>query len=524
MLQIGARTTRSGFTIVWFRKLAAAVAVQASRVHLQSQRKAKGWGLAIRFLTVLSKLQSSSRFEWTQKLCLVLLTRMKRCGFALSLRQGTGVSPSRKHPSTTWFHCAPSSAGLGVCKGLRLENLQSPSQSRTLIRPRFKFIYLLPFALLANLCIAQSGQKSRQDFAALSRGADAARDAEDLSEAALLYQRALALHPAWQEGWWSLGMVQYVKGSFTLCAHAFQRLTVLNPANGTAYVMLGLCEFELDQDAQALRHIEQGETIGIHADAQLANVMRYHHGILLQRLGKFEGAREVLMGLCVDGEQPKPLLNGLGMIALRMPDRHPPPEGSLAADIVARLGLAMSYEAQHKLEQARQIYDEVAQQYPDFPNVHVVYGRFLSEQHDVPAATEEFEQEIKNYPGNVIARLQIASDYYRVDSAAGIPYAKEAVRLAPQYPFGHYVLGLLLVDAGEYRKAVPELETARRTFPHKVPQIYLSLGVAYSHVGRKEEAARAHAMFVQLKKEQEQHAATTEPSGETDQGNITPPQ
>jgi tetratricopeptide (TPR) repeat protein len=387
-----------------------------------------------------------------------------------------------------------------------------------------RIMRILPIALLVGLSIAQSGQKPRQDFAALSSEANAARDTEHLSEAALLYQRALALRPAWQEGWWSLGMVQYVNGSYTLCARAFQRLTVLKPTNGAAYVMLGLCEFELDQDTQALRHIEQGETIGVPADAQLANVMRYHHGILLQRLGRFEGAGEVLKGLCVDGEQPKPLLSGLGMVALRMPDRHPPPEGSVAADIVARLGLAMSYEAQHKLEQARQIYAEVAQQYPDFPNVHVVYGRFLSEQHDVPAATQEFEQEIKNYPGNVIARLQIASNYYRVDSAAGISYAEEAVRLAPQYPFGHYVLGLLLVDAGEYTKAIPELETARRTFPHKVPQIYFSLGIAYSHVGRKEEAARARVMFVQLKKEQEQHAAAMEPSEETGKGNITPPQ
>jgi hypothetical protein len=31
-------------------------------------------------------------------------------------------------------------------------------------------------------------------------------------------------------------------------------------------------------------------------------------------------------------------------------------------------------------------------------------------------------------------------------------------------------------------------------------------------------------MFVQLKKEQEQHAAAMEPSEETGKGNITPPQ
>jgi tetratricopeptide (TPR) repeat protein len=510
---------------VRIREMGSTVTDQPDGLPLRPGYQVNSWVPAIRFSGHLSESQQIAGNPMRPTRHSNWLSQARGSAFAPSFFwRRLIVFPIRGHSSTDDLRKGAPAFRLRTLAGLSLKNPGSATQSTWIGWQHAWIMCLLSFALLANLGIAQNGQQLRQDFANLSREADAARDAEDLNQAATLYQKALTFRPAWKEGWWSLGMVQYVTSHYTLCAHAFQRLTVLVPTNGSAYVMLGLCEFELDRDAQALRHIEQGESIGIHADPQLAHVVRYHEGILLQRLGEFEGAKEVLMGLCVDGEQPKPLLNGLGMIALRMPDRNPPPEGSPAADIVARLGLAMSYEAQHKLDQARQIYAQVAQQHPDYPNVHIAYGRFLSEQQDVPAANQEFEQEIKNYPDNVTARLLIASDYYRVDSATGIPYAEEAVRLAPQYPFGHYVLGLLLVDAGEYRKAIPELETARRTFPHKIPQIYFSLGVAYSHVGRKDEAARARAMFVQLKKEQEQHAATTEPSAETGTGNITPPQ
>lgn len=362
----------------------------------------------------------------------------------------------------------------------------------------------LPIALAAGLAIAQTRPTPKHDFATLAANADAARAGDRLAEAALLYRKALALRPAWLDGWWSLGMVEYVRDNYAEAAFAFQKLIALTPktGDGTSHVMLGLCEFELGHDERALQNIVEGEKIGVPADAQIANVMRFHEGILMQRLGRFEGAREVLEGLCVDGLQPKTLVNGLGMVALRMSDRNPPPEGSVAARVVASLGLAMSYAAQHKFEQARQLYVATAQQYPDFPNVHYAYGRFLSETRDLPAAAQELQHEIKNYPGNVVARLQIASDSYRINSAAGLPYAEEAVRLDPKYPFGHYVLGLLLLDAGNYRKAISELEIARRTFPHQVSQVYVALGTAYARVGRMEDAKQARAVCAQLQKQQ----------------------
>ena len=102
---------------------------------------------------------------------------------------------------------------------------------------------------------------------------------------------------------------------------------------------------------------------------------------------------------------------------------------------------------------------------PTFPNVHYAYGRFLLATEDLEDGVARFLEEIEQNPGHVRARMQIAAARYRVDSAAGIPFAREVVQLEPRYPFGHYLLGLLYFDTGDVARAIPELETAVRMVP-----------------------------------------------------------
>jgi predicted Zn-dependent protease len=93
--------------------------------------------------------------------------------------------------------------------------------------------------------------------------------------------------------------------------------------------------------------------------------------------------------------------------------------------------------------------------------------------------------------------MQIAAVHYRVDSAAGIPFAAEVVKLEPTYPFGHYLLGLLYFDSGDVQHAIPALEAAARMAPREA-QFQFALGNAYAKAGRKEDAARARAAFRNL--------------------------
>src|SRR5271170_5067038 len=115
---------------------------------------------------------------------------------------------------------------------------------------RFLSATSLLFLLLAVgqplLAQAKSGTEG---FDSLAQRAAAERDADRLDEAVALYRKALALRPKWAEGWWSLGTLEYDRNNYRSAASAFRQLLPLTPKNGTAFAMLGLCEFELGQDA-----------------------------------------------------------------------------------------------------------------------------------------------------------------------------------------------------------------------------------------------------------------------------------
>ncbi|MBZ5550393.1 MAG: tetratricopeptide repeat protein [Acidobacteriia bacterium] len=362
-------------------------------------------------------------------------------------------------------------------------------------------LLLIALGLLASALKAQTKPAANPGFAALAAKANAARDAGRLDEAVALYHKALALRPGWAEGWWSLGTIEYDQSAYAEAERAFQTVTVLAPKNGTAYVMLGLSEFELGHDDLSLRHIQKGTDLGLDKDLGLRHVVLYHEGVLLQRKGKFEAAQETLEQLCLQGVQNDEIANALGMTLLRLTTKNPPAQGAADADIVVRIGRAECLAGQKKYDEARPGFETVVKENPNHPNIHYAYGLFLLEARDLPAGVEQLKQEIANNPGHVFARLQIAAAQYKEDSAAGIPYAEEAVKLSPGVPFGHYLLGLLLLDADESARAIPELEIAQKTFSRD-PKVYFALGSAYSRVGRKLEAARARATFEQLSKEQ----------------------
>ena len=335
-----------------------------------------------------------------------------------------------------------------------------------------------------------------QSFDSLSQRAAAARDANQLDEAVSLYKKALALRPKWAEGWWSLGTLEYDRNNYRSAAAAFRQLLPLAPSDGTAYAMLGLCEFELGNDAEALKHLERAKTLDVSSNPQLRRVLLYHDGILLLRVSKFQSAQTVLGGLCLDSIPNDDAIHALGLAVFRIAPQAAPPENSPGASIVQRAGHAECLAVQKKYDDARAEYASLANEYPDYPNIHYVFGKFLAESND-PAAVAEFQKEIQNNPRDINSRLEIAATEYKINSAAGIPYAEQAVELNPHVPFAHYLLGLLYLDVDNYQKAIPQLELAQKAFPNDA-KIYFALGSAYSRAGRRQDAEKARATYQRL--------------------------
>lgn len=354
--------------------------------------------------------------------------------------------------------------------------------------------------LLIISALAGSQQPAGSTFGKLAAKAQKASEENRLDDAARLYARALAIKPKWAEGWWSLGTLEYDLDHYAKAAADFEKLLALQPENGNAHAMLGLCDFELGREKLALQHLQKGKNIGLAKDEALWKVVLYHEGILLQRKGSFEAAQETLEELCLRGAQGDDAANVLGMTMLRLNAKNPPLQGSADADVVLRVGQAECLAGEKKYDEARRAFEEVVKENPAYPNIHYAFGLSLLELRDVPGSVEQFKEEIKNNPNNVFARLRIAAVLYKEDSTAGIPYAEEVVKIDPRMGFAHYLLGLLLLDTDNYERALPELEIAEKAFPREA-RLYFALGSAYSHAGRKQDAVRARATFERLNKE-----------------------
>lgn len=338
---------------------------------------------------------------------------------------------------------------------------------------------------------------SSAQFQALSQRAMAALDADHLQDAVPLFRKALALNPRWAEGWWSLGTAFYDQNSYAEAELAFQHVLALDPKHGTAHALLGLCEFELGDDKAALRDIEASKTLGTDIDPQLRDVVFYHEGLLLQRAGRFVAAEKPFASLCLGGAASSDVVRAFGMTVLHLRDRQPPPAGTDLAGAVDQVGRAVCSAAQKDFDSARQQFSAAIAAHPTTPYVHYAFGRVLVDARDVPGAVAQFKLEIDLGHDRVLPMLQIAAAEYKVDPSAGLPYAQQAVALAPNLPFGHYLLGLMLVNTGAEEQAIPELEIARKAFPKDL-RIYWSLASAYARAGRTKDAAGARAEVSRL--------------------------
>jgi tetratricopeptide (TPR) repeat protein len=364
----------------------------------------------------------------------------------------------------------------------------------------------LVFPLCGMAAIAQTNRGPRGDFDAIARHAAEASEQNRLNEAARLYRQALALRPKWAEGWWSLGTIEYDQDHYAKAATDFERLIGLQPKNGTAHVMLGLCQFELGKDNAALRSLLKAEELGVIKDEQLRKVALYHLGVLELRARKFGDAKEALDQLARLHVRTKELITALGLAALLITPKDAPPEGTPGAAVVDRAGAAEALLVAKDYEQAKQAYVQLTGEFPSYPNLHFAFGRLLLEVNETDAAVEQFQLELRRDPENVNSLLEIAAVRYRVDSQDGLKYAEKALTLAPR-PFAHYLVGVLRLDTGNPAGAIPELEIARKAFPNE-PRIYFSLGNAYARTGQKIQAAKARAEFARLNKDERQKAAT----------------
>jgi tetratricopeptide (TPR) repeat protein len=351
------------------------------------------------------------------------------------------------------------------------------------------------------------------EFNKLAKQADAAREAGRLEDAIRLYNQALQLNPRWVEGWWYLGSIFYDRDRYSEARDALRILLSNDGKNGPAWALIGLCEFQLRNYDPALADIQYARVLGMGDNKEFINVTRYHAGILMTRSGQFEIGYEALRDFARDGNESPSVIEALGLNILRMPflPAEAPPD---KRELILLAGRAAFYQAARRVQETERAFKELLARYPEAPNVHYAYGVFLLI--DSPdAAVEEFRRELQVSPANVPAMLQIAFEYIkRNDFENARPYAEKAVDAAPTLFATHNALGRVLLELGKIDEAIKELETGVKQAPDS-PEMRFALARAYARAGRKEDAARERATFLELDKQKR-----TERSGPQSVGGI----
>jgi tetratricopeptide (TPR) repeat protein len=340
-----------------------------------------------------------------------------------------------------------------------------------------------------------------QAFDQLASEANAAREADRLDEAIDKYQRALALRPQWAEGWWLVATIFYDRDNYAEAARGFAQAARLQPKAGATWAMLGICEFQLARYDDALTHIHQGREVGVNDNVELTRVMRYHEGVLSILKGDYERGQQILGTLSYEGLKSEDLIIALGLATLRI--GMTPKQIDINyrdRDLIRRAGLAEHFAAQKNMSDAQREYDLLARDYARVPNVQYAYGRYLLANRDEDGALAAFMKELENWPKHVLARCQIANiKLQRKEIEDGLKYAEEAARQAPRLPLAHYLLGRLLLEAGQNERAVESLELTAKMVPNEA-KTYFALARAYTRVKRKADADRARETFTRLSK------------------------
>jgi tetratricopeptide (TPR) repeat protein len=338
---------------------------------------------------------------------------------------------------------------------------------------------------------------SEDGFEALAQKAAAAQAAGQMDATVSYYQRALALHPGWEEGWRNLGTLYYASAQYSDAVAALKNAVAIDAHNGTSWALLGLSEFEIKDYKNSLIHLGRGRDIGFSGNAAAVQVARYHLAVLLNRNGEFDRTIELLTPESGFGPLEEQVRFALGIALLRIPLL--PDELDRANDSFVRLaGETAALLTESKYDEAFSKFQQLLKMNSRTPYLHYAYGCALASISRYDEAEEQLAEETKITPGSPLPYLRrstIALQLRHPENA--VQFAQRALQLAPESAEGHYLLGRSWLDLGKIADSVKELETARGLAPNS-PGVRFALARSYTKAGRPDAAAQERTAFERL--------------------------
>jgi tetratricopeptide (TPR) repeat protein len=315
--------------------------------------------------------------------------------------------------------------------------------------------------------------------------------------AMLSYQQALQLRPDWEEGRWSLAMLAYSTRHFPEAIAELKILVEQKPNLGSAWAVMGLAEFALEDYDNALIHLQHGEQLGFGGSPEAVRLAKCRLAMLLNRSGQFDEAIGVLAGYLGQGTIDKEMRVALGMAQLRIPLLPAEVEPAKSA-LVESAGDATVLLLGGKYDLALPKLQQPLKEYPATPFLHYIYGTALMAISEYDEAEAQLREESRISPRSELAHVALASiALKRQRPADAIAPAQRAVELAPDSAETHYLLGRAYLDSGHDQKAVYELEVAGKLAPGS-PKVHFNLAKAYAKAKMPDKAEEERAIFARL--------------------------
>jgi predicted Zn-dependent protease len=341
----------------------------------------------------------------------------------------------------------------------------------SLLRRR-RFLRLVTLALLlpgtAAALHAQTSPSAAPEvsFDEHARYANEAREAGHTDDALRSYSAAVKINPNWQEGWWSIGSLEYERDHYAEAAAAFRNLATLAPEARPAWTFLGLCEFELKDYSAALEHLSKGEQLaGSNDDPEIAHVAKYHLALLLIRNGDFVEAHDMLMAPASHGSASQQIKSALGLCLLHvplLPDEVDPAQEALLQDAGEIADLARSADPAAAFAN----FDAALLKYPKTPYLHYEYGKLLVDHEKLKEALTQFQLESAISPVSSWPQIAIAAAQLRANNAPeALAAAKAAVAKAPGSSAAHATLAAAYQASHNQPAAATESATAQNLSP-----------------------------------------------------------
>lgn len=345
--------------------------------------------------------------------------------------------------------------------------------------------------------VAQTIGPGSGSFQEFSRRAIEAQNSRDTPSAIENYLKALQLRPEWDDGRWNLAMLFFSIARYPEATDTLKNFVERRPSDGTAWAVLGLCEFETGDFRNALIHLERGEELGFGGSAESVRSARVHLAELLNADGQFARAIETLAPETASSSLDGQVQFVLGMALLRMrlfPERVAPGKHALvqtAGEIAALL-------QNSKYDLAFPKFELLLKEYPATPFLHYVYGAALLALSRYGEAEKQLREELRISPESELPYLGLASlALKRSQAAEALPLAERAAQIATDSAEAHYLWGRASLELGQEQMAIRELETASRLAPGS-PEVHFNLAKAYARAKLQEKAGQERAIFTRL--------------------------